>query len=89
MENRQDLLVIAGLGSTSWDCTAVGDHPLNFPLWGAMGNAAMVGLGLALSRPERRVLVITGDGEMLMGLGGLATVAVQKPRNLSIVVIDN
>jgi thiamine pyrophosphate-dependent acetolactate synthase large subunit-like protein len=84
-----DLLVIAGLGSTAWDVTAAGDRPLNFPLWGAMGGAAMVGLGLALARPERRVLVITGDGELLMGLGSLATIAVQRPSNLALVVFDN
>jgi thiamine pyrophosphate-dependent acetolactate synthase large subunit-like protein len=87
--NRKDLLVIAGLGSTAWDVTAAGDSPLNFPLWGAMGQAAMIGLGLALAQPERRVLVITGDGEMLMGLGSLATIGVQQPANLSLVVIDN
>jgi len=86
---RGDLLVVAGLGSTAWDCTAAGDHDLTFPLWGAMGQAAMMGLGLALVRPERRVLVITGDGEMLMGLGSLATIGVQRPANLSVVVVDN
>jgi thiamine pyrophosphate-dependent acetolactate synthase large subunit-like protein len=84
-----DLLVVAGLGSTAWDVTAAGDRPLNFPLWGAMGGAAMIGLGLALARPERRVLVITGDGELLMGLGSLATIAVQRPANLALVVFDN
>jgi thiamine pyrophosphate-dependent acetolactate synthase large subunit-like protein len=84
-----DLLVVAGLGSTAWDITAAGDRPLNFPLWGAMGGAAMVGLGLALAQPERRVLVVTGDGELLMGLGSLATIGVQRPANLSIVVFDN
>ena len=89
LENRGELLVIAGLGSTAWDITAAGDSPLNFPLWGAMGQAAMMGLGLALAQPRRRVLVITGDGEMLMGLGALATIGVQQPDNLSIVVIDN
>jgi thiamine pyrophosphate-dependent acetolactate synthase large subunit-like protein len=89
LENRGELLVIAGLGSTAWDITAAGDSPLNFPLWGAMGQAAMMGLGVALARPQRRVLVITGDGEMLMGLGSLATIGVQQPANLSIVVIDN
>ncbi len=89
LADRGTLLVIAGLGSTAWDCTAAGDHPLTFPLWGAMGQAAMMGLGLALAQPERRVLVITGDGEMLMGLGSLATIGVQKPENLSVVVIDN
>ena len=89
LADRGGLLVVAGLGSTSWDCTAAGDSPLTFPLWGAMGTAAMMGLGLALARPERRVLVVTGDGEMLMGLGSLATIGVQQPRNLAIAVIDN
>jgi thiamine pyrophosphate-dependent acetolactate synthase large subunit-like protein len=84
-----DLLVVAGLGSTAWDVTAAGDRPLNFPLWGAMGGAAMVGLGLALAQPERRVLVVTGDGELLMGMGSLATIAVQRPPNLALVVFDN
>src|SRR5207248_1342822 len=83
------LLVISGLGSPTYDCAAAGDHPLNFYLWGAMGSAVTVGLGLglALAQPKRPVLVVTGDGEMLMGLGALATVAVKKPDNLAIVVI--
>jgi thiamine pyrophosphate-dependent acetolactate synthase large subunit-like protein len=81
--------VVAGLGSTAWDITAAGDSPLSFPMWGAMGQAAMIGLGLALAQPKRRVLVITGDGEMLMGMGSLATIGVQKPDNLTVVVIDN
>ncbi len=89
LAERGDLLVIAGLGSTAWDVTAAGDHPLNLPLWGAMGGAAMIGLGLALAQPARRVLVITGDGEQLMGLGSLATNAVQRPTNLAIAVFDN
>lgn len=89
LADRGELLVIAGLGSTAWDVTAAGDHPLNFPLWGAMGGAALIGLGLALAQPERRVLVITGDGELLMGLGGLATIGVQRPANLALVVFDN
>lgn len=89
LSDRGGLLVVAGLGSTAWDCTAAGDHDLTFPMWGAMGCAAMTGLGLALAQPQRRVLVITGDGEMLMGLGSLATIGVKKPDNLSVVVIDN
>jgi thiamine pyrophosphate-dependent acetolactate synthase large subunit-like protein len=89
LKERKNLLVVAGLGSTAWDCTAAGDHDLTFPMWGAMGQAAMMGLGLALAQPRRRVLVVTGDGEMLMGLGSLATIGVQKPPNLSVVVIDN
>lgn len=89
LAERGDLLVIAGLGAPAWDVTAAGDHPLSFPMWGAMGGAAMMGLGLALAQPRRRVLVVTGDGEMLMGLGSLATIGVQRPRNLAIVVLDN
>ena len=89
LADRRDTLVVTGLGSPTYDCAAVGDHPLNFYLWGAMGSAVTVGLGLALAQPERRVLVLTGDGEMLMGLGALSTVAVKRPHNLAIVVIDN
>jgi thiamine pyrophosphate-dependent acetolactate synthase large subunit-like protein len=89
LKDRKDLLVVAGLGSTSWDITAAGDSDLSFPTWGAMGQAAMIGLGLAMAQPQRRVLVITGDGEMLMGLGSLATIGVQRPPNLALVVIDN
>ena len=89
LHQRGDLLVVAGLGAPAWDVTAAGDHPLSFPLWGAMGGAAMIGLGLALAQPKRKVLVVTGDGEMLMGLGSLAVIGSHKPRNLSIVVLDN
>jgi len=89
LKDRSGLLVVAGLGSSAWDCAAAGDHPLTFPLWGAMGSACMIGLGLALAQPKRRVLVITGDGEMLMGLGSLATIGAQRPGNLAIVVLDN
>ncbi len=89
LAGRGDLLVVTGLGSTTYDAASLGDDPRNFYLWGAMGAAAMVGLGLALARPERRVLVVTGDGEMLMGLGSLATIGVMRPRNLAIAVFDN
>jgi thiamine pyrophosphate-dependent acetolactate synthase large subunit-like protein len=84
-----DLLVIPGLGSTAWDAAAAGDNDQNFYLWGAMGGAAMIGLGLALAQPSRRVAVITGDGEMLMGLGALATIGTKCPPNLAIIVFDN
>lgn len=84
-----DLLVVSGLGSTTYDAGAVGDRAENFYLWGAMGGAAMVGLGLALAQPSRRVLVVTGDGEMLMGLGSLATIAAARAPNLAIAVMDN
>jgi thiamine pyrophosphate-dependent acetolactate synthase large subunit-like protein len=85
----KDLLVVPGLGSTTWDLAALGDDDRNFYLWGAMGGAAMIGLGLALAQPQRRVAVITGDGEMLMGLGSLATIGIQRPGNLAIIVFDN
>jgi thiamine pyrophosphate-dependent acetolactate synthase large subunit-like protein len=89
LDNRGDMLVVTGLGSTTWDAAAVGEDERNFYLWGAMGAAAMVGLGLAVAQPARRVLVVTGDGEMLMGLGALATIGVQRPPNLAIAVFDN
>jgi thiamine pyrophosphate-dependent acetolactate synthase large subunit-like protein len=88
-DRGEDLLVVPGLGSTTWDLAAAGDDPRNFYMWGAMGGTAMIGLGLALAQPKRRVAVITGDGEMLMGLGSLATVGVQRPPNLAVIVFDN
>ena len=89
LKERGDALVVAGLGAPCWDIAAADDSRLNFYLWGGMGGAAMIGLGLALAQPKRRVLVITGDGEMLMGLGSLATIGVQQPRNLAVIVMDN
>jgi thiamine pyrophosphate-dependent acetolactate synthase large subunit-like protein len=88
-DRGDDLLVVPGLGSTCWDLAAAGDNDRNFYLWGAMGGAAMIGLGLALAQPDKRVAVITGDGEMLMGLGALATIGIQKPPNLAVIVFDN
>ena len=84
-----DALVVTGLGSPAYDVFAAGDRDLNFDLWGAMGGAAALGLGLALAQPNRSVVVITGDGEQLMGIGSLATIAAKQPRNLTIVVLDN
>lgn len=89
LANRKDMVAIGGLGASTNDITAAGDHPRNFYLWGGMGGAAMIGLGLALAQPKLPVLVITGDGDMLMGLGSLATIGLQKPSNLSIAVLDN
>ena len=89
LAGRRDLLVVSGLGSPTYDVAAAGDDAHNFYLWGAMGGAAMVGLGLALAQPRRPVLVVTGDGELLMGLGALATIAAANPGNLSIAVLDN
>ena len=89
LKDPGDLLVVTGLGSATYDVGAAGDRPENFYLWGAMGGSVMIGLGLAIAQPTRRVLVITGDGEMLMGMGSLATVAAQAPENLAVVVLDN
>ena len=89
LAERGDLVVITGLGSSSYDVFDAGEHPGNFYLWGAMGGAAMVGLGLALAQPKRPVAVITGDGEQLMGIGSLLTIGAKKVGNLSIVVLDN
>lgn len=89
LKDRGDLLVVTGLGSPSYDVYAAGDGDANYYLWGAMGAAALIGLGLAQARPGRKVLAITGDGEQLMGLGGLATIGVARPRNLVVAVLDN
>lgn len=89
LRHRENLLAVTGLGSPTYDLHAAGDRDDNYYLWGAMGGAALVGLGLAQAQPKKQVLVITGDGEQLMAFGSLATIAVAKPRNLTIIVIDN
>jgi thiamine pyrophosphate-dependent acetolactate synthase large subunit-like protein len=89
LEAVPDALVVTGLGSASYDVFAAGDRPRNFYLWGAMGGAASLGLGLALAQPEKPVLVITGDGEQLMGVGSLGTIGAKQPKNLTLVVLDN
>ncbi|SRR6266545_4755508 len=89
MAGIPDALVVSGLGSPSYDVFAAGARAENFHLWGAMGAATPLALGLAIAQPERSVVAITGDGEQLMGIGSLATVAAVKPSNLTIVVLDN
>jgi thiamine pyrophosphate-dependent acetolactate synthase large subunit-like protein len=89
LADRKQAIVVGGLGASTYDIAAAGDHDRNFYLWGAMGGAVMIGLGVALAQPDLPVVVITGDGEMLMGMGSLATVGLQKPGNLTIVVLDN
>src|SRR5216110_2675810 len=89
LAERNKAIVVGGLGASTYDIAAAGDHDRNFYLWGAMGGAVMIGLGVALAQPELPVVVITGDGEMLMGMSSLATVDLQKPANLLIVVLDN
>jgi thiamine pyrophosphate-dependent acetolactate synthase large subunit-like protein len=87
---HEDFLIIAGLGGTACDVGAVtGDAAHVYSLGGAMGAACMMGLGLALARPDKRVLIVTGDGELLMNLGALATIAVMNPPNLAILCVDN
>ncbi|WP_417210433.1 thiamine pyrophosphate-dependent enzyme [Antarctobacter sp.] len=89
LKDRKDLLVVTGLGSPSYDVMAAGDHDSNYYLWAAMGSAVTVGFGLAMAQPKRPVLVLTGDGEVMMGVGALASIAVKQPKNLTIAVLDN
>ena len=89
LKHRKNAIAVGGLGASTYDIAAAGDHARNFYLWGAMGGAVMIGLGIALAQPKLPVVVITGDGEMLMGMGSLATVGLQKPGNLTIIVLDN
>ncbi|MBK1781105.1 aldehyde dehydrogenase [Advenella sp. WQ 585] len=84
-----DALIITSLGSPSYDVFAAGDRTKNFYLWGAMGGSTSMGLGLALAQPDKSVVVVTGDGEQLMGIGSLATIGAKQPANLTIVVLDN
>jgi len=87
---HQDFLFVAGLAGTSRDIAALSNDGAHvYSMAGAMGGACMMGLGLALARRDRRVMVVTGDGELLMNLGALATIAVLDPANLSILVVDN
>jgi thiamine pyrophosphate-dependent acetolactate synthase large subunit-like protein len=89
LEHRGDTLVVPGLGSPTWDIFAAGDSPEYLYSWGGMGLAVPTALGVALAQPQRRVLCITGDGEMMMGIGSLAVVGDQAPKNLAILVLDN
>lgn len=89
LADRDDALVVTGLGSASYDVMAAGDHDHNYYLWAAMGSAAMVGLGLATARPDRSVIVVTGDGELMMGFGALATIGIRQPPNLTLAILDN
>ncbi len=89
LERRDGALVVPGLGSPTWDCFAAGGSDDYLYSWGGMGLAIPTALGVALARPDRRVLAMTGDGEMLMGIGSLAVVAAQAPTNLGILVLDN
>jgi len=89
LRHRDGSLIVCGLGSPTWDCFAAGDSPDYLYSWGGMGLAVPTALGLALAQPDRRVVAVTGDGEMLMGLGSLAVVGDQAPANLAVLVLDN
>ncbi len=89
LQRRGDALIVGGLGASTWDLAAADGDDRNVYLWGGMGLACSIGLGLALAQPARRVLVITGDGEMMMGIGSLATAAAAVPHNLAVLVLDN
>ena len=86
---RDGALVVPGLGSPTWDCFAAGDSDDYLYSWGGMGLALPTALGVAMARPKRRVLCLTGDGEMMMGLGSLSVVGAQAPGNLAVLVLDN
>ncbi|GGI27604.1 thiamine pyrophosphate-binding protein (plasmid) [Bradyrhizobium sp. CCBAU 53351] len=87
---HKEFLFIAGLAGTARDVTSlVNDGPSAYGLGGAMGAATMMGLGLALARPDRTVIAFCGDGELLMNVGSLATIGVRNPPNLRIVCVDN
>jgi thiamine pyrophosphate-dependent acetolactate synthase large subunit-like protein len=87
---REDILAISGLGGAGYDLTASrGDHDLNFCLHGSMGGAPLVAMGLALAQPDRRVVAVLGDGDMLMGIGSLSTIMTERPTNLAVLVLDN
>lgn len=89
LSSREDAVVVSGLGAATYDVAALGDHERNFYLWGAMGGTLALGLGLALAQPATPVIVITGDGDMFMGLGSLTALAQQAPGNLTLAVLDN
>ncbi len=90
LENRPaDMVVVSSLGNPTWDVASVGDNALNFNFIGAMGQAGPFALGLAMATPEKRIVLFAGDGELLMSLGVLATIANQAPTNLAVVALDN
>ena len=81
--------VVVSLGHPAYELFAAGDRPLNFYTWGSMGLTSSIALGLALARPDRRVVALDGDGSLLMNLGSLATIAACAPANLLVLVLDN
>jgi len=86
---KNDEAVVAGIGNTNFDLWAAGRRPQNFYMLGSMGLALPIALGVALAQPQRRVIALEGDGSLLMQLGCLTTIAMLKPKNLTVVVFDN
>src|SRR6476646_5388398 len=89
VDHAGDAAIVASLGHPAYDLFAAGDRPRNFYTWGSMGMASSIGLGIALAKPEVRVIVLDGDGSLLMNLGSLATIGLLQPLNLVVVVMDN
>lgn len=89
VEIARDAAIVASLGHPAYDLFAAGDRPRNFYTWGSMGLASSIGLGVALARPQLDVIVLDGDGSLLMNLGSLATIGMLQPANLTVVVMDN
>src|SRR5260370_29696255 len=89
VELAHDAVIVASLGHPAYDLFAAGDRPRNFYTWGSMGLASSIGLGVALARPDVRVIVLDGDGSLLMNLGSLATIGLLRPENLLVIVMDN
>ena len=86
---KHEEAVIGGIGNTNFDLWAAGHRPQNFYMLGSMGLAFPIALGVALAQPDRHVFALEGDGSLLMQLGALSTIAALKPKNLTMIVMDN
>jgi thiamine pyrophosphate-dependent acetolactate synthase large subunit-like protein len=86
---KRDEAVVGGIGNANFDLWASGKRPQNFYMLGSMGLAIPIAFGVAIAQPQRHVVALEGDGSLLMQLGCLATVAMQAPKNLTMVVWDN
>lgn len=86
---KREEVVIGGIGNANFDLYAAGHRPQNFYMLGSMGLACPIAVGVAIAQPERGVIALEGDGSILMNLGCLATIANLKPRNLTVIILDN
>ncbi|HZS32806.1 MAG TPA: thiamine pyrophosphate-dependent enzyme [Methylomirabilota bacterium] len=82
-------VVVSNLGQATLDLQRLADRPLNCYTFGSMGQCSSIGLGIALARPDVRVICLDGDGSLLMNLGSLCTIGTLQPRNYALVVWDN